>query len=64
MGKRFYCSFCGKDDTQVATIVAGPDRAGICNECIDLCADIINPAKLGSREYDSWAYVLSGDNSQ
>ncbi|WP_297281553.1 ATP-dependent Clp protease ATP-binding subunit ClpX [uncultured Anaerococcus sp.] len=35
------CSFCGKDSSQVARIIAGPD-AYICNECVDLCSEIIN----------------------
>ena len=36
------CSFCGKPRGEVASIVAGPTPAiAICNECVDLCADII-----------------------
>ena len=35
------CSFCGKDSSQVKRIIAGPN-AYICNECIDLCSEIIN----------------------
>lgn len=34
------CSFCGKTQDQVKKIVAGPG-VYICNECIDLCKDII-----------------------
>ena len=34
------CSFCGKDSSQVKRIIAGPD-AYICNECIELCSEII-----------------------
>lgn len=34
------CSFCGKTSDQVERIIAGP-TAYICNECIDLCSDII-----------------------
>jgi ATP-dependent Clp protease ATP-binding subunit ClpX len=49
-----YCSFCGNTQDDVNQMVAGPDSVAICNECIDLCADIINPAKLGAKEYDSW----------
>ena len=41
------CSFCGKPRNQVASIVAGPTPAvAICNECVDLCAEII--AETGS----------------
>jgi ATP-dependent Clp protease ATP-binding subunit ClpX len=36
------CSFCGKPRSEVASIVAGPTPAvAICNECVDLCAEII-----------------------
>ena len=35
------CSFCGKSQDQVKKIVAGPG-VYICNECIDLCKEIID----------------------
>jgi ATP-dependent Clp protease ATP-binding subunit ClpX len=34
------CSFCGKHQHQVGKLIAGPG-VYICNECIDLCAQII-----------------------
>ena len=34
------CSFCGKHQRQVKRLVAGPD-VYICNECVDLCVEII-----------------------
>jgi len=34
------CSFCGKLQSQVERIIAGPG-VYICNECIDLCSDIL-----------------------
>lgn len=43
-GDDIKCSFCGKDSSQVARIIAGPD-AYICNECIDLCSEIIDHEK-------------------
>jgi septum formation protein len=36
------CSFCGKPRDRVAKIIAGPG-VFICNECVDLCVDIIDP---------------------
>ncbi len=39
-GEDVKCSFCGKDSSQVDRIIAGPD-AYICNECVDLCSEII-----------------------
>ncbi|MEG3032130.1 MAG: ClpX C4-type zinc finger protein, partial [Enterococcus sp.] len=35
------CSFCGKSQEEVRKIVAGPG-VYICNECIDLCKEIID----------------------
>ena len=34
------CSFCGKSQDQVFRLLAGPG-VYICNECIDLCSDIL-----------------------
>ena len=34
------CSFCTKERTEVAAIVAGPGSY-ICNECVDLCVTIL-----------------------
>lgn len=38
--KKLRCSFCGKTQDQVRKLVAGPS-AYICNECIDLCYEIV-----------------------
>ncbi|EWY37343.1 ATP-dependent protease [Skermanella stibiiresistens SB22] len=35
-----YCSFCGKSQHEVVKLIAGP-AVFICNECVDLCIDII-----------------------
>ena len=35
-----HCSFCGKSQDEVKKIVAGPG-VYICNECVDLCQQII-----------------------
>ena len=35
------CSFCGKSQQAVKKIIAGPDGVYICNECINLCNEII-----------------------
>ena len=39
-GKVLSCSFCGKFKNEVKTIVAGPS-VYICDECVDLCQDIV-----------------------
>ena len=38
--KVLYCSFCGKSQHEVKKLIAGPS-VFICDECIDLCTDII-----------------------
>src|SRR5918911_24458 len=35
------CSFCGKSQNEVKKLIAGPS-VYICNECIDICNEIIN----------------------
>ena len=36
-----YCSFCGKGQHEVKKLIAGP-TVFICNECVELCNDIIH----------------------
>ena len=38
---RIRCSFCGKSEDQARKIIAGPEGAYICDECIGICAEII-----------------------
>ncbi len=38
--KILYCSFCGKSQHEVKKLIAGPS-VFICDECIELCNDII-----------------------
>ena len=35
------CSFCNKTQNQVRKLIAGPNGAYICDECVDVCAEII-----------------------
>jgi ATP-dependent Clp protease ATP-binding subunit ClpX len=37
----YRCSFCGKSQDQVQRLIAGPAGVYICDECIDLCREII-----------------------
>ena len=41
------CSFCGKSQSQVKRLVAGPD-VYICNECIDVCGEILHEGEENS----------------
>lgn len=35
------CSFCGKTEDQVRKLIAGPDGSYICDECVEICSEII-----------------------
>lgn len=35
------CSFCGKANTQVRRLIAGPKGVFICDECVALCNEIL-----------------------
>ena len=39
--KNIFCSFCGKNQNEVAKLIAGPS-VFICDECVDLCNEIIS----------------------
>ncbi|MGB1539962.1 MAG: ATP-dependent Clp protease ATP-binding subunit ClpX, partial [Rickettsiales bacterium] len=41
-----YCSFCGKSQHEVRKLIAGP-TVFICNECVELCMDIIREEDKG-----------------
>ena len=50
--KEYTCSFCGKQKEEVKTLIAGPNQY-ICNECVDLCYDIIHESRSKNEEtYD------------
>ena len=43
--KETHCSFCGKSESEVETIINGPNGMSICNECIETCEYILNKGK-------------------
>ena len=45
--KLLYCSFCGKSQHEVRKLIAGPS-VFICDECIELCNDIIRDEVVGA----------------
>ena len=47
--KLLYCSFCGKSQHEVKKLIAGPS-VFICDECIDLCNDIIRDEQAAEPE--------------
>lgn len=40
------CSFCGKTQEQVNRLISGPNGAYICDECVDICAEIIEEESM------------------
>ena len=38
----FHCSFCGKAQKQVRKMISGPAGIYICDECIELCAELVD----------------------
>src|SRR5215204_4188210 len=39
---QYHCSFCGKSQDDVRRLIAGPNQVYICDECVDLCREIID----------------------
>ncbi|MCD7806650.1 MAG: ATP-dependent Clp protease ATP-binding subunit ClpX [Lachnospiraceae bacterium] len=52
---RIRCSFCGKSQDAVRKIIAGPDGIYICDECVNLCSEILDDELYDDDE-------SSGDN--
>ncbi|MEJ6596556.1 MAG: ATP-dependent protease ATP-binding subunit ClpX [Oceanospirillaceae bacterium] len=55
-GKILYCSFCGKSQNDVRKLIAGPS-VFICDECVDLCNDIIREEILDQEQPESEDYL-------
>lgn len=55
------CSFCGKSQQQVRKLIAGPNGAYICDECVDICSEIIEEELLdsGERETDDSGFDIN-----
>ncbi|MCU1359733.1 MAG: ATP-dependent Clp protease ATP-binding subunit ClpX, partial [Ilumatobacteraceae bacterium] len=49
-GELLKCSFCGKSQKQVKKLIAGPG-VYICDECIDLCNEIIEEELAETSEF-------------
>ena len=47
------CSFCNKSQAQVKKLIAGPNDAYICDECVEVCSEIIEE-EMAYDENDSW----------
>jgi len=52
MEDKFRCSFCGKSRDEVEKIISGPSSL-ICNECVDLCKEIIDEERKARQQSTS-----------
>ena len=52
------CSFCGKNQDQVRKLIAGPEGVYICDECIEVCSDILEEEFADDEEENA---VNAGD---
>src|SRR5687768_10412994 len=43
---QYRCSFCGKGQEEVRRLIAGPGADYICDECVDLCREIIDEEEV------------------
>ncbi len=55
-----YCSFCGKSQHEVRKLIAGP-TVFICDECVELCMDIIREESSPPGEVPRWHPHPEGD---
>ena len=49
------CSFCGKTQDQVRKLIAGTDNVYICDDCIELCSEIL--------EEENFSMSMSSDRT-
>jgi ATP-dependent protease Clp ATPase subunit len=57
------CSWCWKTPSEVAVLIQGFGGAYICDECIELCVELIEDKKAKSkteRRREPWACGLAG----
>jgi ATP-dependent Clp protease ATP-binding subunit ClpX len=54
------CDFCGKNQNSVETIVAGPDGAAICDECIELSMEILEERRSEKKRRPGVVDILRG----
>jgi ATP-dependent Clp protease ATP-binding subunit ClpX len=55
--KSYNCHFCGKNKNEVAKLIVG-DNSAICNECIDLCVNILDKEKIKTLKEETQTSTL------
>ena len=56
---RVRCSFCGKTEEQVRKLIAGPNGAFICDECVDICSEIIKEEFFENESGDEEIHLMT-----
>ncbi len=59
-GPEICCSFCGKKQSEVMKLIAGPNNIYICDECISICSDILEE-EFGDLDDAEDEEAVSGD---
>jgi ATP-dependent Clp protease ATP-binding subunit ClpX len=54
-----FCSFCGRRQDQVSRLIAGPDGVFICDECVELCREILEEERDAKPEAPAGLQLLS-----
>ncbi|NPV07952.1 MAG: ATP-dependent Clp protease ATP-binding subunit ClpX [Anaerolineae bacterium] len=54
-----FCSFCGRRQDQVSRLIAGPDGVFICDECVELCREILEEERGARKETTQGLQLLS-----
>ena len=47
--EQLFCSFCGKPKNLTGRLIAGPSGIFICDECIQVCYDVINEEQASEK---------------
>lgn len=50
MKEKKFCSFCGKTEDKVKRLITGQDGACICDECVEICGDMIKDLQTDALE--------------
>ncbi len=53
-----YCSFCNRRQDEVQRLIAGPGGANICDECVELCKEILEEEPVLSRGEEQTPTIL------
>ena len=51
------CSFCNKSQDEVRKLIAGPSGVYICDECVQMCTDVLEEEMLEMQQYQQSAPV-------